>query len=107
MLQEVGTVSYKLDLPPEAKLHPVFHVSCLKLKLGKQVHPLPTLPPVDAEGQVFTKPIRVLQTRSIKLRSREITESLVQWSSCSLDDATWESLHQLQMSFPHLVGKVF
>ena len=50
MLQKVGTVSYELDLPPEAKLHPIFHVSHLKLKLGLQVHPIPTLPPVDAKG---------------------------------------------------------
>ena len=60
MLQKVGTVSYKLDLPPEAKVHPIFHVSCLKLKLGLQVHPIPTLLLVDVEGQVCVEPIKVL-----------------------------------------------
>ena len=97
MLQKVGTVSYELDLPPKAKLHPIFHVSRLKLKLGLQVHPIPTLPPMDAKGQVCAEPIKVLQTRSRSLRSREITEVLVQWFGCSLKDATWESLHQLQL----------
>ena len=63
VLQKVGAVSYKLDLPPEAKIHPVFHVSCLKLKLGQKVHPTPTLPFVDADGQVCVEPIKVLQTR--------------------------------------------
>ena len=77
VLQKVWIMSYKLDLPCEAKLHPVFHVSGLKLKLGQQVHPIPTLPPVDGEGQVFAKPIKVLQTKSRILRSREITEVLV------------------------------
>ena len=107
VLQKVRTVSYKLDLLPKAKLYHVFHVSCLKLKLGQQVHPFPTLPPMDEEGQVYTEPIRVLQTRSRSLRSQVITEVLVQWSGCSSDDATWESLHKLQMSFPHLMGNVF
>ena len=40
-------MSYKLDLPPESKVHLVFHVSCLKMKLGQHVTPIPTLPPVD------------------------------------------------------------
>ena len=61
---------------------------------------------MDAEGQVCAEPIKVLQTRSRSLRSKEITEVLVQWFGCSLEDATWESLHQLQLSFPYLVGKV-
>ena len=52
---------------------------------------------MDAKGQVCAEPIKVLQTRSRSLRSREITEVLVQWFGCSLEDATWESLHQLQL----------
>ena len=99
-------MSYKLNLPAESRIHPVFHVSSLKLKLGQHVTPLPTLPPVDESGQVFIEPVVVLQKRTKSLRSRVITEVLVQWSSASPDDATWESLHQLQLSFLHLVGKV-
>ena len=88
VLQKIGSVSYKLDLPSKSRIHPVFHVSCLKLKLGQHVTPLPTLPPVDEFGQVLTKPMAVLQKRTKSLRSRVITEVLVQWSGASLDDAT-------------------
>ncbi|KAK9984748.1 hypothetical protein SO802_034273 [Lithocarpus litseifolius] len=49
VLQKVGSMSYRLDLPPESKIHHVFHVSYLKLKLGQHVTPLPTLPLVDDE----------------------------------------------------------
>ena len=99
-------MSYKLDLSFKSRIHPVFHVSCLKLKLGQHVTPLPTLPPVDEFGQVFIELVAVLQKRTKSLRSRVIIEVLVQWSGASLDDATWESVHPLQLSFLHLVGKV-
>lgn len=99
-------MAYRLDLPPESKVRPIFHVSCLKLKLGQHVIPLPTLSPVDEDEQVTTEPIAVLQLRTKILRTRVITEVLVQWLGSLSEDATWESLQQLQLIFPHLVGKV-
>ena len=36
IVEEIGEVVYRLQLPPKASVHDVFHISQLKLKLGKQ-----------------------------------------------------------------------
>lgn len=49
IVQMVGAVSYRLDLPSSSLIHPVFHVSRLKAKLGNRVLPKPTLLAVNAD----------------------------------------------------------
>ena len=95
VLQKVGEVSYKLDLPFGSLIHPVFHVSNLKAKLGNQVVPRPTLPAVNADLVLTPEPMMILDRKSIKLRSRIVTQLLVQWQGESTDDATWEVLYDL------------
>ena len=68
---------------------------------------VPSLPLVDAAGNLSPEPVAVLQTRAHNLRRRTITQVLVQWKGESADDATWEDLYLLQQQYPHLVGKVF
>ncbi|KAF5468849.1 hypothetical protein F2P56_012962 [Juglans regia] len=101
VIQKIGTVAYKLNLPPSSKIHPVFHVSSLKQNLGDQISPLPTLPPVDAEGSVQPEPELILDRRMNKLGNHASTEVLVKWYGASLEDSSWESLWKLRC----LVGK--
>uniref|UniRef100_A0A2N9GX32 Chromo domain-containing protein n=1 Tax=Fagus sylvatica TaxID=28930 RepID=A0A2N9GX32_FAGSY len=98
----------KLELPEGACIHPVFHVSFLKAKLGETITPISRLPPTDALGHLAPQPARILETPTIKKRRLPVvTKVLVQWEGEDPDDATWKLLFKLQEDYPHLVGKVF
>jgi hypothetical protein len=77
ILQCIGLVAYKPDLPPSSRIHPVFHVSCLKLKLGQHINPLPTLPLVNLVGEIKLELEAVISHRMVKKGDRFVTEVLV------------------------------
>lgn len=64
IVQKVGQVAFRHDLPTNSSIHLVFHVSCLKLKLGSNVVPVPTLPLVTSVGVLNPKLVALLQHRS-------------------------------------------
>ena len=84
----------------------MFHVSCLKAKLGDKVVPGPSLPIVNVDLVLTPTPVLILDRNSIQLRSRIVTQVLVLWQGECKEDAPWEILYDLQAKFPHLVGKV-
>jgi len=106
ILSRIGSVAYKLALPAEARIHPVFHVSYLKKKLGQSSSPISTLPPVDAAGELCPEPDHIVDRRLIKKHGRAVTEVLIRWKGATSKNDLWELLWTLQSQFPHLVGKV-
>jgi len=81
-----------LDLPSTTRIHPVFHVSCLKLKLGSHITPLSTLPPVDSKGELKPKPESIISCRMVKRHNCAVTEVLVRWKGAPAEDDSWEIL---------------
>ncbi|KAI5334926.1 hypothetical protein L3X38_025059 [Prunus dulcis] len=106
ILQRVGQVAYKLKLPEGSRIHPIFHVSLLKKKVGTNVAVQDSLPALSyGEDTLFPMPQAILGQR--KRKNQE--EVLVHWKGLSPADATWENLKELQLRFPdvNLEDKVF
>lgn len=56
-------MAYKLELPRESLVHPIFHISLSKKKVGGDITTTIELPKVGLEGQFLAFPKNVLQTR--------------------------------------------
>lgn len=83
VLQKIGPVAYKLELPPQAAIHPVFHVSQLKSSPGRQlVSPVPV-----SDLQAYQVPVKVLQRRWTS-GDHPTEQGLIQWSQMPHELAT-------------------
>ena len=106
IIEEIGEVAYRLQLPPEASIHDVFHISQLKLKLGK-THVVQIQQPVlTEEFELQLQPETVLGIRWNK--DLGANEWLVKWKELPENEATWEAVYQMNQQFPtfHLEDKV-
>lgn len=81
-------MAYKLKLPEGSQIHPVFHVSLLKRKLGDSNSTAVELPPMANDGEILLQPKAILDTRWIKKGSKFTEESLVKWKQLPNKDAT-------------------
>ncbi|KAH9300713.1 hypothetical protein KI387_012296, partial [Taxus chinensis] len=48
------------------------------------------LPELDKEGRIILESEKILQTRTKRLRTRDIKEYVIKWKNLSIEDVTWE-----------------
>ncbi|GMJ09387.1 hypothetical protein HRI_004607900 [Hibiscus trionum] len=99
VLSKVGKVAYRLQLPEGSRVHPVFHVSQLKKRVGTD-KVQSDLPVVDPDGSISKEPCRIIDRRLGRRGNRAVTEVLVEWSNSFPKDSTWEVLHLLKQRYP-------
>ncbi|XP_027368238.1 uncharacterized protein K02A2.6-like [Abrus precatorius] len=100
ILDKIGLVACRIQLPAGSKVHNVFHVSQLKKHVGKT--------PVSSNcPEVFDsigggrEPKSILDRMIVKRGNMPITKVLVKWKHQLLEDATWEFYYDLKRKFPH------
>jgi hypothetical protein len=97
MVQKIGTVAYKLDLPSHASIHLVFHVSQLKKAVGSELQVSPLLSPELSAMQVHE---RIIQRRVVNRGTCTVMQALIKWSGVPKSLATWEDIEPLRQGFP-------
>ena len=77
VLQKIGTMAYKLELPASSRVHPVFHVSCLNKVIGDKIPFQTIFLELDEEWKIILDPKVITETRIHQIRNRSISEYLI------------------------------
>jgi len=91
----INEVAVRLELPPRAKLHDVFHVGLLKKWVGAPPATPPPLPAVH-HGAISPEPERAVRTRV----ARGVRQVLIRWKGEPVASSTWEDLDAFSAKYP-------
>ncbi|KAF5778414.1 putative nucleotidyltransferase, Ribonuclease H [Helianthus annuus] len=100
VLDRIGPVAYRLNLPTEARIHNVFHVSMLRKCTGNPVQQITPLHLVDSSSKIALQPRHILNSRTLLRGNTSVPQLLIQWDGLDISDATWEDTSVIQQSFP-------
>ncbi|GJS84046.1 hypothetical protein Tco_0750587 [Tanacetum coccineum] len=107
VLEKVGSVAYKLELPEElSRVHNTFHVSNLKKCYADE--PLAVLLDglhLDDKLQFVEEPVEIMDREVKRLKRSRIPINKVRWNSRRGPEFTWERKDQFRKKYPHLFAK--
>jgi hypothetical protein len=100
VLEKIGAVAYKLELPPNAKVHPVFHVSQLKPFTPRYTPVFGEFPTVPDLAIATSFPECILDRRMVHAGNAAAVQVLIKWHGLEAEQATWEDYYALKTRFP-------
>ncbi|GJS28062.1 putative reverse transcriptase domain-containing protein [Tanacetum coccineum] len=107
VIERVGSVAYKLELPEElSRVHNTFHVSNLKKCYADE----PLAVPLDGlhfddKLQFVEEPLEIMDREVKRLRKSRVPIVKVWWNSRRGPEFTWEREDQFKKKYPHLFTK--
>ena len=104
VLERIGTVAYKLDLPAELNnVHDTFHVSNLKRSPTQVNVAIPTDEiHVDDTLHFVEEPVEVTDWKVNKTRRSSVKLVKVRWNARYGPEFTWEREDRMKEKYPHL-----
>ncbi|GKE16470.1 putative reverse transcriptase domain-containing protein, partial [Tanacetum coccineum] len=104
VLEKVGSIAYKLELPQElSRVHNTFHVSNLKKCYSDEplAVPLEGLH-IDDKLQFVEEPVEIMEREIKRLKRSRIPLIKVRWNSRRGPEFTWEREDSFKKKYPHL-----
>ena len=104
IVERVGPVAYRLDLPEELSLvHNVFHISMLRKYIPDPSHVLET-PEIELRDDLSyeEQPVQILSREEKEIRNKTIFLVKVLWRNHLVEEATWERDDQMRSQYPNL-----
>ena len=104
MLERIGTVAYRLALPPSMSgVHEVFHVSMLQKYTPDPAHVVDWGQiEVDTNGTFEEGPVCIVDSHDRVLRRKTVRLVRVLWQHYGVEESTWEREDTMRATNPFM-----
>ena len=104
ILERVGTVAYRLDLPPNMSgVYEVCHISMLRRYTLDPAHVVDWGEiEVDTDGTFEEEPMYIMDSRDQVLRRKTVRLVRVLWRRHGVEESTWEHEDTMRATYPFL-----